>query len=311
MRVHILIIIFIVDLLANVCHAQTTASCTFSTFKPPSGYAAAGVNGINDSGTIVGSVTYQPAPYSMYSYGLIQYANGSMTVYKYPTSVQTWLTRRSNSNVTVGYFTDNTGQIHGLVKYSSSTATVNYPANGKPYTFLNGINTAGTIVGRYLTYVNQKPQFSGFKWQNGHFTKIWYPNSTDTQPQGINDNGAIVGWYTTSPRNSGYTFLRGFILQNGTYKAINDPQGSKALGTMLNDINKNGEIAGNYMTYDSNGENQFNGFIYTNGTFKNVLYPGAMSTAVYGINDYGMVVGMARVPPTNSYTFIPFKANCK
>jgi hypothetical protein len=295
-----------------VCNAQTTASCTFSTFTPPSGYVSPAANGINDYGTIVGNVITQPTQYSMFSHGLIRYSNGSVQVYDYPNATETWLTRRNNSGVTVGYFRDRTtGHLRGLVKNSSTAVQITYPAPGQPDTALTGINKWGSIVGRYLTYVNQKPYFSGFELQNGKYTTIWYPNSTDTQPQAINDNGVIVGWYTNSPRNASYTFFRGFLFRNGAYKALNDPQGNTALGTQLNDINVNGVIAGNYVTADSNGEFQLNGFIYESGTFKNVVYPGAISTAALGINDYKTVVGAARVPPTNTYNFIPFKAYCK
>ncbi|MCU1297567.1 MAG: hypothetical protein JWO91_1845 [Acidobacteriaceae bacterium] len=292
------------------CHAQTTASCTFSTFNAPSGYVSAGPNGINNYDTIVGDVVTKPTQYTMYSHGLIRYSGGGTQVYNYPNAAETWLTKRNNNGVTVGYFTDSVGHRHGLVKNSSSVVQVTYPAAGKPDTFLTGINKWGSIVGRYLTYVNNKPYFSGFELQNGKYTTIWYPNSTDTQPQAINDNGVSVGWYTNSPRNGAYTFFRGFLLRKGTYTALNDPQGSTALGTQLNDINVYGVIAGNYVTADSNGEFQLNGFIYENGTFKNLVYPGAISTTALGINDYKTVVGVARVPPTNTYTYIPFKAHC-
>jgi len=292
------------------CHGQTTASCTYSTFKPPHGYVGANLNGVNDHTAMVGTVIYEPNPYSLYYYGLIRYSNGNMNVYNYPNAVQTFLTRQNYAGVTVGYFEDGVGQFHGMVKSGKHAVVVDYPAAGKPNTFLTGINQGGTIVGRYLTYVKEKPYFSGFELHNGKFSRIWYPNSTDTEPQAINGNGVVAGWYTDSPRNQGYTFFRGFLLHNGTYKELDDPQGRRALGTQLNDVNAVGVIAGNYVTSDSNGENQLNGFIYENGAFENLAYPGAISTAALGINDYKTVVGIARVPPSDSYTFIPFKAQC-
>jgi hypothetical protein len=41
---------------ATICGAQTTATCTFKTFQPPSGYSSASPAGINNNGTIVGTV---------------------------------------------------------------------------------------------------------------------------------------------------------------------------------------------------------------------------------------------------------------
>ena len=292
-------------------HAQTTASCSYTTFQPPSGYLSPGPSGINGYGTIVGTVIIRPTQFTMFSHGLIRYSNGGMAVYDYPGAKETVLTRRNNAGVTVGYFFDSTYQRHGLVKNGAAAVEVTYPASGKPDTTLMGINKWGSIVGRYLRYVNGHPLFSGFKLQNGRYLKIWYPNSTDTQPQAINDNGVIVGWYTTSPRNSAYTFFRGFLYQNRVYKALNDPKGSSALGTQLNDMNANGVIVGNYVTSDSTGNSQLNGFIYENGIFKHLSYPGAISTTAVGINDHKSVVGVARVPPNSTYNYIPFKANCK
>src|ERR1700738_3401574 len=106
------------------CHAQTTASCTFSTFNPPKGYVSPTPDGINNYDTIVGSVFTTPTPFTIVSHGLIRYSNGSMQVYNYPGATKTSLSRRNDSGVTVGYFTDSTGHRHGLVKYSKSAVSV-------------------------------------------------------------------------------------------------------------------------------------------------------------------------------------------
>ena len=56
------------------------------------------------------------------------------------------------------------------------------------------------------------------------FTPVNFPNAAYTQPQGINDNGDVVGYY-----QNGLSFPQGFVLKNGTYTAIAGRPGSIAV----------------------------------------------------------------------------------
>src|SRR5947209_2733472 len=94
--------------------AQTTASCSFTTFRAPSGYSWPSPSGTNDYGTIVGSVLSPAINSVVYSRGLVRYSNGSMTTFNYP-----------NKN---GVFEQ-----------------ITYP--GALATSASGINNYGTVVG--------------------------------------------------------------------------------------------------------------------------------------------------------------------
>jgi len=113
-----------------------------------------------------------------------------------------------------------------------------------------------------------------------------------TMVTSINDNGAIVGSFG----NAGSGKEHGFILQNGVYKTVDNPKGVGG-GTFLNDINTSGTIVGVYFP----NENP-QGFIYINGTFKDIKAPGSSSTTTSGINALGYVTGEATISGSTGYT---------
>jgi len=54
-------------------------------------------------------------------------------------------------------------------------------------------------------------------------------------------------------------------------------------------INSSGVAVGEY----EDSEAFFHGFIYKNGVFENVIYPGSRNTFVQGINNVGLITGLA------------------
>ena len=72
-------------------------------------------------------------------------------------------------------------------------------------------------------------------------------------------------------------------------------------------------MVGNWISEDSQGLDVPHGFIYKNGVFKNIVYPGALATSASEINNYGTVVGTALIPANNGfgYNVVPYKAYCK
>lgn len=151
---------------------------------------------------------------------------------------------------------------------------------GANFTFVNGINSAGELVGNY--YSDGSPNTYGFTDVNGTFTTLSDPASAiNTDPTGINDAGQIVGTYYDS--NSA---AHGLLYQNHIYTSIDDPAGVH--GTMVNGINNAGEIVGTY--FDSNFGSH--GFIDSGGHFVTVNAPGTTSgTNFAGINNRGQIVG--------------------
>jgi hypothetical protein len=96
----------------------------------------------------------------------------------------------------------------------------------------------------------------------------------DTFLTGVNDRGAIVGYY------SGGSFLR---QPNGAVSPIQVPGASQ---TFVNAINDTGEVVGYYQTITAT-----HGFVLDREGFVTIDVPGASSTEVTGINNHGELVG--------------------
>jgi probable HAF family extracellular repeat protein len=197
--------------------------------------------------------------------------------------------------------------------------TVDVP--GAVVTSVDGINTAGDMVGYYAEAGNGPA--SGFLYSGGNFAFLNYPSGNSTRAQGINDSGLIVGWayvrqesaavgfaydgttFTTvrAPgksatfaygiNNAGdivggdgsFSATKGFELVGTRFKNISPP------GTFLYiyglGINKNGGIVG----LKTGGVSSNNGFAYNGGKFQTLIVPGAQLTEAWGVNDSGIIVG--------------------
>jgi len=156
------------------------------------------------------------------------------------------------------------------------------------------------------------------------FKTIDVPGSTETDANGINTAGTIVGFYIDS---AGAT--HGFSSAAGKFKSINIPNSSSTLVYGINDanamvgwfsdattgithgfmfaagkatkidppgstftnawsINSAGVIVGTYIGSDS----VFHGFVDTAGTYTSFDAPGATLTEILGINNKNQMVGI-------------------
>jgi len=100
--------------------------------------------------------------------------------------------------------------------------------------------------------------------------------------EGINDWGSIVGYYT-EPDYVSHGFKR---WSNGSGFTINYPASFHDVysGTFPTAINNHGTIVGYTQI-------PYHGFIYDNGVWAELVYPGANSTIPVGISDAGVIVG--------------------
>ncbi len=252
------------------------------------------MTGINDYGTVVGAAAKGGSPGQFV--GATVFSNRGTTFYSVPNSYNTSFSKRNDSGVEVGAYTDNNypqNNSHGFVLHGSTLVKVSYP--GAVNTALTGINKWGSIVG----YGQGNATSTGFKLINGAYQKIAYPGfATSTMPQAISDTGVIVGTYDVfSP------MTHAFVYANGTYKKLDYP--ATNVSTYLYDINGSGEIVGDYLVNTSGTFAQ--GFIFKNGTFKTINYPGATNTQVWGLSNKGVVVGTW----SNLYTRGAFTAVCQ
>jgi hypothetical protein len=251
--------------------ASNQATCTFTTFSAPQGYALVGVNDITDDGTVVGQVEdLNSGAFVAFS----RSAAGVFTIFDAPNSIFTWFSSRNLSGVNVGSYLDNARiqHVHGFAQSGTGFVQVDYPK--ATHSWLYGINTAGVVAGSF----SKGGIVKGFLLSGGKYTTIAYPGVPATNPQAINDNSVVVGQYSDG------TVDHGFIWQKGSFTIVDYP--NSRFGTVLSDVNNSGVIVGNRLSSD-----RAFGFIYQKGTFASIVYSGAKNATAGGINGSGVISG--------------------
>jgi hypothetical protein len=107
----------------------------------------------------------------------------------------------NNSQQVSGFYIDGNGVNHGFLLNFGQLVTLDAP--GSIFTQALGLNNNGQVVGQYM---DSQENTHGFVWtaQNG-FTTIDDPNGIGTTiVNGINDAGVLVGFYGSSPVNTGF-----------------------------------------------------------------------------------------------------------
>src|SRR5271165_2034680 len=107
----------------------------------------------------------------------------------------------NNSQQICGFYVDSQGTNHGFLLNFGLFLTLDAP--GSIFTQALGLNNNGQVVGDYM---DQGGNTHGFVWTKaGGFQTIDNPNGIGTTVvNGINDKGVLVGFYGTSPINSGF-----------------------------------------------------------------------------------------------------------
>jgi probable HAF family extracellular repeat protein len=129
----------------------------------------------------------------------------------------------------------------------------------------------------------------------GSFSNTNYPNASYTEAWGINNTGAIVGFYakTSGDGFHGYTNIKASFTSFDYPGSVNPVSAGATYPFAIND---SGEITGYYV--DANG--QTHGFTNTNGTLMSFDYPGVNFTQAQGINNKGEIVGFLQVQPVDN-----------
>jgi probable HAF family extracellular repeat protein len=184
-----------------------------------------------------------------------------------------------------GDFNDKNGLTHGYFRSQRGVFTTLDPPHSV-HTFATCLNAWGEVVGVYRDSAGTR---HGFLWCDGVYIKLHdVPGAGGlgggTIPLGINDDGEIVGDYTTSP--DGITLIRhGFVLSDRSYTTL-DPPG--AILTEAVGINNEGVITGLYI----DGSGFQHGFVLHHGQYKTIDVDGPYSeTSVDWIDASGQVVG--------------------
>ncbi len=203
---------------------------------------------------------------------------------------------------------------------SLTFTTIDVPGAG--FSYVNGINSAGDLVGNYGTIDNGLDSH-GYVYSQGNFAFIDYPGAESTNAHGINDSGLIVG----SASFSSNRIIHGFKYNGQTFKTFDAPGQHQ---TILWGVNNAGDIVGEtgdfsaqthaitlqsgrlqtiaipitalkqgalainnlgvIAAYAVDGLTDY-GWLDRSGSFKSLEFPGTSSTVVTGLNDKGIAVG--------------------
>jgi probable HAF family extracellular repeat protein len=214
----------------------------FSLFDAPGSATIA--NGINDAGQIVGWVQTGPA-------GLGQgflYTGSTFSSITVPGAGYTNATGINNAGQVVGFYDNGVGGNGSGFLYSAGSFTSLNLGGPDTNTEPSAINNSGQIVGELAG----PPHGQGFLYAGGVLTTINVPGALNTYVNGLNDNGQIVGWFSSNgPPN-----YQGFVDTGGSFETIDFPG---AIDTQVYGINNVGQIVGSFE--DPNGN--FYGFLAT------------------------------------------------
>lgn len=206
------------------------------------------------------------------------------TTIAYPQANSTLANGLNDSDQIVGTYIDANNINHAFLYQNGSYSNLDPP--NSDFAVANGINNAGVVVGGYAVPSQENGIERGFISQSGKLKSIDYPDPQrgGTALTAINNKNVMVGiyWFQNSQNE---TVTYGFIMIGTTFQQLHKPGSVDTLPLGVNDA---GEVTGWYN--DTNGN--LYGFVYKNGVFYQVNYPGAVgSTTPAGINDEGAVVG--------------------
>ena len=209
------------------------------------------VTGLNDNGVMVGFwSTMNTASMSNNNFGFYA-AGGRFHNVNFPTGDNAspqvdQLLGVNDHDVAVGFYTNGQGSNRGY-EYNIRThkftriLVPGAPAGvAGPSLTAAAINNAGDVAGFYN---KTSSQVDAFLLRDMHFITLAVPGATMTQALGVNDNGEVVGVYTTGSGDNAKT--HGFVWRSGnTFITVDDPHGIGA--TTINGVNDSGALVGFY-----------------------------------------------------------------
>jgi hypothetical protein len=278
----------------------------FTTLDFP-GAVETGSAGVTDTGVVTG-------------YYIATVGGNKLSFYGLPGSLNSFADGSCTGTVATGI--NASGTIVGLVSGcgSHSFLTTN---NGASYTLFDptvqsplvsvlgstasSINATGTVVGA-ATGKNSKGNVVtvGYSYNGTSYTYLIDPSAPNpttgasgTLAQGINNSGDIVGDYVNATNQT-----VGFLLHNGVFYDIINPNGTGGNSTTAQAIDSNGDIFGTYKDaagvfhgYALTGY-ALNGGLITGGTFTTLDDPNADAvsgdgTKIIGVSPNGQkIVGL-------------------
>src|ERR1017187_347713 len=244
----------------------------FSPINVPSGLAS----GISDNGQIVGSIAVGVLNVG----GFLDYGGAVTHITESNTNVTAANGISSNGAYIVG--TTYAGLLSslsdGFLYTGGVFTTIDVPGFAL-HTQPKGVNNSEQIVG--AVFDGTGLPFHGFLDNGGVFTLLDFPGATRTAATGINDNGAIVGYYLDGAGKN-----HGFVDNSGQFTSIDFPG---ATSTWAYGINDDGAIVGYYL----DGASNYHGF----------LYSGSQGY----LNPQYLIMGVTYAPPGGSASSVSYQ----
>lgn len=160
--------------------------------------------------------------------------------------------------------------------------TLDYPLAGVTDTEAVAINPSGVIVGRYYTGTRVS---HGFMLVDGVYTSIDYPGALTSDYKGtdvewINANGTVSGTYYAADGTQ-----KAYTLRKGVYTTIAAPGATETFGFGISD---SGIVTGPQCACSFETAS---GYMYSQGVFTPINYPGAVGTMPTMLITPSLVVG--------------------
>jgi uncharacterized membrane protein len=246
-----------------------------ATFDYPNGDGATAYD-INDHGLVVGGVDI-----GFYdSYGVLRSRNGHLShliLEPNDTSTGTFIFGINNLRHLSGFYGENPAI--GFLEIDGVFTDVNVP--DATQTYVRKLNDADNYCGSYITVDGTGSQLHAFVNVAGQLISFSVPGGEDSSDAwGMNNLNQVVGNYTTSDGR-----FHGFLRDaDGTLTyPIEVTKGT----TELEDVNDRGWMVGTFYS----GAYGRGVLFRTPASFATFLYPGAISTNFYGINNEGLICG--------------------
>ncbi|MFY9663790.1 MAG: hypothetical protein WAL67_08385 [Candidatus Cybelea sp.] len=268
----------------KVAQVRAADDFTFTTINNNTDPTFNQLLGINDKMTISGYYGSGAADHPNRGYTVVPpYAQGNFTAEDFPGSAQTQVTCLDNKGNTGGFWVNGNGVNRGFIAWNGVFTSYKFPrAQKSTVTQILGLNNTGIAVG---FYTNGKGVNHGFTLDQGTgtFTQVTPPDATNVTASAINDNGDIVGFYSSG------TSTFGFLDRKGKFSTFSFPGSANTTPFGINDSLA---IVGSYV--DSN--DMMHGFlvtdILTKAKFQSIDDPqGKGTTTINGVNNSLDMVG--------------------
>ena len=170
------------------------------------------------------------------------------------------------------------------------------PFNGVTFTNLLGINNSDLIAGFYGSGQAGDPNKGFLLTPPNTFVPENFPGSAQTQLNGLNNNGVMVGYFYTTNNGVAFDNQFGFTLKGSNFTEVNNPntptspQPGVLIENQLLGVNDHDVAVGFFN--DAMGNSHGYTYDIASGTFSPVInVPKAISTTAAAINNSGEIAG--------------------